>query len=82
MPNDELVSLPRICLRRTTNNIVEYSAVIGLLSNAIVFGIRYLVVRLDSQLIVLQLSNVYFVKSPSIVRMLLKVHLLEENLTT
>jgi hypothetical protein len=58
-PTNELISLRGVCLGRATNNITEYSAVIELLVDAISFGIRRLVVRLDSQLVVLQLSNVY-----------------------
>jgi ribonuclease HI len=58
-PTNELISLHGVCLGRATNNIVEYSAVIELLTDAISLGICHLVVRLDSQLVVLQLSNVY-----------------------
>ena len=58
-PTNELISLRGICLGRATNNIAEYSVVIELLVDAISLGIRHLVVRLDSQLVVLQLSNVY-----------------------
>jgi hypothetical protein len=57
-PTNELISLRGVCLGRETNNIAEYSAVIELLVDAISLGIRRLVVRLDSQLVVLQLSNV------------------------
>jgi hypothetical protein len=39
MPTDELISLHGICLGRATNNIVEYSAVIELLTEAISLGI-------------------------------------------
>jgi ribonuclease HI len=58
-PTDELINLHGICLGRETNNIVEYSAVIELLTDAISFVIHNLIVCLDSQLVVLQLSNVY-----------------------
>jgi ribonuclease HI len=58
-PTNELVSLRGVCLDHVTNNIVEYSTVIELLVDSISLGIRHLVVRLDSQLVVLQLSNVY-----------------------
>ena len=34
-PNDELVSFQWICIGRSKNNIVEYSALIELLSDAI-----------------------------------------------
>ena len=58
-PTNELISLRGICLGRATNNIAEYSVVVELLVDAISLGIHHLVVRLDSQLVVLQLSNVY-----------------------
>jgi ribonuclease HI len=58
-PTNELVSLRGVCLGRATKNIAEYSIIIELLIDAISLGICYLVVRLDSQLVVLQLSNVY-----------------------
>ena len=58
-PPNELISLRGVCIGRATNNIAEYSIVIELLVDAISLGIRHLVVRLDSQLVVLQLSNVY-----------------------
>ena len=58
-PTNELISLRGICLGRATNNIAEYSVVVELLVDAISLGIRHLVVRLDSQLVVLQLINVY-----------------------
>ena len=56
-PNVELINLQGICLGRTTDNIDEYSAVIELLSEAMSLGIRNLVVKLDSQLVLLQLNN-------------------------
>jgi hypothetical protein len=58
-PTNELISLHGIFLSRATNNIAEYNAVIELLTNAISFDIPNLIVHLDSQLVVLQLRNVY-----------------------
>jgi hypothetical protein len=58
-PTNKIISLQGIFLSRATNNITEYSIVIELLTNAISLGIRHFIVRLDSQLVVLQLSNVY-----------------------
>jgi ribonuclease HI len=43
-PTNELVSLQGVCLRRATNNIAEYSAVIELLVDAMSLKIRHLVV--------------------------------------
>jgi hypothetical protein len=58
-PTNKLISLHGVFLDRATNNIIEYSPVIELLIDAILLGIRHMVVRIDSQLVVLQLSNVY-----------------------
>jgi ribonuclease HI len=76
-PMNELVSLRGVCLGRVTNNIAEYSAVIELLNDAISLGIRRLVVRLDSQLVVLQLSNIYTIRSLTLLRVYLRIRLLE-----
>jgi ribonuclease HI len=76
-PTNELISLRGVCLGRATNNIAEYRTVIELLVYAISLGIHHLVVRLDSQLVVLQLSNVYSIRSPTLLRLYLQIHLLE-----
>ena len=68
-----------VSLRQTTNNVAEYSAVIELLSDAISFGIRCLIVRLDLELIVLYLNRVYTIKNPVLLRLFLKVRLLERQ---
>jgi ribonuclease HI len=70
-PTNKLISLRGVCLGRATNNIAEYSAIIELLIDAISIGIHHLVVRLDSQLVVLQLSNVYSIRSPTLLRVYL-----------
>ena len=46
-PNGELVSMQGICIGRSTNNIVDYSVVVELLSNVILHGICDIVIRLD-----------------------------------
>jgi ribonuclease HI len=76
-PKNELVFLRGVCLSRATNNIVEYSTFIELLIDAISLGIRHLVVRIDLQLVVLQLSNIYTIRSPTLLRVYLKIRLLE-----
>ena len=43
-PTDELISLHGVCLGRATNNIVEYSAVIELLTGVVSLGICHLIV--------------------------------------
>jgi hypothetical protein len=54
-PTNKLIILKGVFLGRATNNITEYSVVIKLLNDAISLGIR----QLDSQLVVLHLSNIY-----------------------
>jgi len=61
------------------NNNADYSAVIELLSRAISFGIHRLIVRLDSQLILLHLNGVYSIRSTAMLRIILQVHLLERE---
>ena len=78
-PTDELISMHGVSLGQTTNNIAEYSAVIELLSESISFGIRHLIIGLDSELIVLHLNRVYAIKNPVLLRLFLKVHLLERE---
>jgi len=78
-PSDELISIHGIFLGRVTNNIVEYSVVIELLIDTISFGICHLIVHLDSQPVVLQLSNVYSIWSPTLLHVYLRIILLEIN---
>ena len=76
-PHGELVDIQGVCLGCTTNNVAEYSAVIELLAEAINLGIRTLVVNLDSQLVVHQLNGRYSIKDHRILRLYLRVKLLE-----
>ena len=78
-PSDELVSMHGVSLGQTTNNIVEYSAVIELLSKSRSFGIQSLIVRLDSELVVLQLNRVYAIRNPVLLWLFLRVRLLERE---
>ena len=78
-PAGELVNLQGVCLGRTTNNIMEYSAGLELLTEAVNLGIHELLVYLDSQLVVLQLNGHYLVRNPSILRLYLRIRLLERN---
>ena len=75
--NDELVSFQEIFIGISMNNISEYSALIKLLSDAISLCIRHIIISLDSQLVVLQLTSVYTVWNPEIHHMFLRFHLLE-----
>ena len=76
-PIDELVSMHGVSLGQTTNNIAEYSEVIELLSESISFGIQSLIIRLDSELVVLQLNRVYSIGNLLLLRFFLRVRLLE-----
>ena len=78
-PTDELISMHGVSLGQTTNNIAEYSAVIELLFESISFGIRSLIVRLDFELVVLQLNRVYAIRNPMLLRLFLRVLLLERE---
>ena len=78
-PSGELVSFRGVCIGQSTNNIAEYSALIELLSDAITHGIRRLIIRLDSQLVILQLNGIYSVRNPAIYRMFLRVKILERQ---
>ena len=58
-PTNALISLHGVFLGRATNNIVEYNVVIELLTDVVSLGICHLIVRLNSQIVVLHLSNIY-----------------------
>lgn len=78
-PRGELIDLQGVCLGHTTNNVAEYSAVIELRAEAADLGIRELVVNLDSQLVVHQLNRRYSIRDQHILRLYLRVRLLERN---
>ena len=78
-PTNELVSMHGVSLGQKTNNIAEYSTVIELLSESISFEIRSLIVRLDYELIVLQLNQVYAIRNPVFLRLFLRVRLLKRE---
>ena len=78
-PQGQLLCSGGICLGDTTNNVVEYSAVIELLRDALSLGISRLRVYLDAQLVVSQLNRIYRVHDPTLHRRFLRVRLLERN---
>ncbi len=78
-PSGKLVCFRGVCIGRSTNNIAEYSELIEILSDAITHGICQLVIRLDSQLVILQLTGIYSVRNLAIYRMLLRVTILERQ---
>lgn len=65
-PFVQLVSSGGACLGFATNNIVEYSIVIELLSNASLLFIRHSLIHLDLQLIVSHLNGIYRIHNPSL----------------
>ena len=78
-PHGKLVDIQGVFLGHTTNNVAEYSDVIQLLCEAINFGIRTLVVNLDSQLVVRHLNGRYSIRDHRILRLYLSVNLLERD---
>ena len=78
-PQGQLLSFGGICLSDTTNNVVEYSAVIELLRDTLSLGISHLQVYLDAQLVVSQLNRIYRVHDLNLHRRFLRVRLLERN---
>ena len=83
-PTGQVLSSGGVCLRPSSNNVAEYSAVIELLLDAISHGVLSLEVRLDSKLVVLQLKGLYHARDPTLLRRFLRVRLLErqfENIT-
>ena len=77
--NNEFVNAGGIFLGRATNNLAEYEAVISLMTNASALGIRSLVVRLDSELVISQLTLRYNVRHPVLYRKYLRVRFLERS---
>ena len=78
-PKNEFLDSGGIFLGHATNNIVEYEVVIALMINASALGIRSLVIRLDFELIISQLTSYYYVHNPMLYRKYLRVRLLERS---
>ena len=76
-PMDQVLSSGGVCLRPSSNNVTEYSAVIELLRDSILHGVLSLEVRLDSELVVSQLNGLYHVRDLTLLRRFLHVRLLE-----
>ena len=64
IPITSFLDVEGIFLDRATNNFAKYDAVIALMTNASALRIRSLVVRLDSELVVSQLTSRYSVRHP------------------
>jgi ribonuclease HI len=78
-PSHEMLHSSGICLGSTTNNQAEYTAFIGLLADTQHHRIRHLSIFLNSQLVVLQLNNVYRFRDPCLFRKYLQVRLLSRH---
>jgi ribonuclease HI len=78
-PSHEMLHSSSLCLGSVTNNQTEYTTVIGLLADAQHHRICHLSVFLDSQLVVLQLNNVYRVRDPFLFHKYLQVRLLSRH---
>jgi ribonuclease HI len=65
-PQGQLLSSGGIFLGDTTTNVVEYTAVIEFLRDALSLGISHLRVYLDAQLVVSQLNKVYRAHDPTL----------------
>ena len=76
-PTGQVLSSGGVCLRPSSNNVVEYSVVIELLCDSISHGIHSLEVCLHSQLVVSQLNVLYHIRDPTLLRRFLHVGLLE-----
>ena len=75
----QVLSSGGICLRPSSNNVAEYSAIIELLRDAISHGVLSLEVRLDLELVVSQLNGLYHVRDLTLLRRFLRVRLLERQ---
>ena len=61
------------------NNLVEYQAVVGLLTEALAFDVREIRVYLDSELVFQQLNRVYTIRNPSLLRTFQRFRLIERS---
>ena len=78
-PSGELTISGARCLSSATNNVAEYQAAIGLMTEALSSGITHLIVHLDSQLVVSQLNGIYSIRDPSLIHLFRRVRLLERS---
>ena len=79
---EDLVNSGAVFLGPATNNITEYEAVIGLLTEAASQNVRDVVVLMDSQLVVCHLNHVYTNRSSMILCLFWRVCLLERSFGT
>ena len=63
-PAEDSVSSGAVCIGPATNNIAEYQAVRGLLTEAVSQDVCNLVVLMESQLVVCHLNHFYAIRNP------------------
>lgn len=78
-PNNEFMDSRGIFFGHSINNIVEYEVVIELMTNASSLGIHSLVVGLDSELVIPQLTSHYSICNPVLYQKYMRVCLLEHS---
>ena len=78
-PTQDFVSSRAFCIGATTNNISEYQAMIGLLTEVASQDIHDLVVFMDSQLMICHLHHVHNIRNPTLLHLFQRVHLLERS---
>ena len=78
-PSNKYLDSEGIFLGHATNNLAEYEAVIALMTNASALGIRSLVVWLDSELVISQLTSHYSVRHLVLYWKYLRVRFLERS---
>ena len=74
-PMGHVFSSGGVCLRPSSNNVAEYSAIIELVWDSISHGVLSLEVCLDSELVVSHLNGLYHVRDPTLLRIFLHVRL-------
>lgn len=78
-PTAKLMVSRGVFIDSTSNNIVEYTTIINLLFGAISYGIDSFVVYLDSQLVVSQLNNIYWIQDPYLYHQFLIVRVVQRS---
>ena len=81
-PTEYLVNSGAVCIGPATNNIVEYEAVISILTEASSQDVHDLVVLMESQLMVRHLNHVYTIRNSVLLHLFWRVHLLERSFET
>ena len=76
-PTGQVLSLGGVCLRPSSNNVVEYNVIIELLCDTILHGVHSLEVCLDLQLVVSQINGLYHIRDLTLLRIFLHVRFLE-----